>query len=393
MKHHGRYRSRRQTSDILGAALVALASLANTGESQRAIPEWSLGAAPLLVLGERGVAAEEFLRIRAVFRLANGVVAVLNGGTNEIRLFDERGLSLRSFGGTGSGPGEFRFASWAGRSGDTVFVFDNSLSRISGVILRGEPRLLDTWPVTARGTRGPLSVGGRLSDRRWLVATGVSPGWDGPPGVHRLPQSVGVIGADGTGEVSWIGEFPSAAFFVFSPTGNIQQASVGPIAFSPWFYSVASGQHVWLGESGADSLVRMEFGRGTRATLRLPLPRRTPPAALVAARRAREILAATNERSRTFADAKWSATYLPSTLPFFEALVPGPGGEIWIQDYVGVPTDSARYLVVGPDMVARAWVRVPSGVRLHDVGLDYVLGVHEDGDGVESVRLYRLSRR
>lgn len=393
MKHHGRYLSWRQTSDILGAALVALASLANTGESQRAIPEWSLGAAPLLVLGERGVAAEEFLRIRAAFRLSNGVVAVLNGGTNEMRLFDEHGRSIRSFGGTGSGPGEFRFISWAGRSGDTVFVFDNSLSRISGVILRGEPRLLGTWPVTARGTRGPLSVGGRLADGRWLVATGVSPGWDGPPGVHRLPQSVGVISADGTGEVSWIGEFPSAAFFVFSPTGNIQQASLGPIAFSPWFYSVASGQHVWLGESGADSLVRMEFGRGTRATLRLPLPRRTPPAALIASGRAREMLAATNERSRMRADAKWSATYLPPTLPFFEALVPGPGGEIWIQDYVGVRTDSARYLVVGPDMVARAWVRVPRGVRLHDVGLDYVLGVHEDGDGVESMRLYRLSRR
>jgi hypothetical protein len=264
---------------------------------------------------------------------------------------------------------------------------------MSGVILRDEPRLLGTWIITARGTRGPLSVGGRLSDGRWLVATGVSPGWDGPPGVHRLPQSVGIISADATGEVSWIGEFPSAAFFVFSPTGNIQQASLGAIAFSPWFYSAASGQYVWLGESGADSLLRMEFGRGTRATLRLPLPRRTPPAALIATGRAREMLAATTERSRAFTDAKWSATYLPSTLPFFEALVPGPGGEIWIQDYAGVPTDSARYLVVGPEMVARAWVRVPSGLRVHDVGVDYVLGVHEDGDGVESVRLYRLSRR
>jgi hypothetical protein len=377
----------------IGAAAILLVSLAKTGESQRAIPEWSLGAAPLLVLGERGVAGEEFLRIRAVFRLSNGVVAVLNGGTNEIRLFDEHGRSIRSFGGTGSGPGEFRFISWAGRSGDTVFVFDHSLGRISSVVLGGEPRLLGTWPVTARGTRGPLSVGGRLSDGRWLVATGVTPGWDGPPGVHRLPQSVGVISADGTGDVSWFGEYPSAAFFVFSPTGNIQQATFGAIAFSPWFYSAASGQHVWLGESGADSLVHMDFVRGTRATVRLPLPRRTPPAALVAARRAREMLAATNERSRAFTDAKWSSTYLPPSLPFFEALVPGPGGEIWIQDYAGVPTDSARYLVVGPDMVARAWVRVPSGLRVHEVGVDYVLGMHEDGDGVESVRLYRLSRR
>lgn len=45
-----------QTSYIIGAALVALASLANTGESQRAIPQWSLSAAPLLELGGRGAA-------------------------------------------------------------------------------------------------------------------------------------------------------------------------------------------------------------------------------------------------------------------------------------------------------------------------------------------------
>ena len=38
-------------------------------------------------------------------------------------------------------------------------------------------------------------------------------------------------------------------------------------------------------------------------------------------------------------------------------------------------------------------VSVTGGNRVREVGVDYVILVHEDPDGVESVRLHRLDRR
>jgi hypothetical protein len=375
------------------AALFTLSTRTHALQRQSALPEWSLSSAPVVSIGGDGTPNAEFLRIRAVFRLQTGLIVVVNGGTNEIRVFDARADLVRTFGRTGSGPGEFRFISWAGRSGDTAFVFDNGARRISTVRLGREPQLLGTLPVVAKGGQGLFGVNGRLLDARWLVTTWLSPGFEGPPGVHRLPGSAGLIAADATGDAKWLGDYASGAVFVHNPTGDIKQAAVGAIAFSPWFFAVASGPYVWLGESDGDSLVRFDSRDGKRSTLHLPLPRTVPSPSLVAAARARELSSVRDPRSRAFTEAKYSSTYVPRTLPYFESLVPGPEEELWVQRYAGVPTDSTRYLVIGSDLRPRAWVSVPRGVRVSEVGLDYLLGVHEDDDGVESVRLYRLLRQ
>jgi hypothetical protein len=183
------------------------------------------------------------------------------------------------------------------------------------------------------------------------------------------------------------------AIVVFNPTGNIRQAAVGPIAFGPYIHSVASGPFIWLGESGSDSVMRLDPRDGKRTTVRLPFRSAASRPSLIAAARARELASVRDPLGRTVTESKYSSAYLPRTLPFFESLVSGAEGELWVQSYAGVPTDSARYLVIGADLRSRAWVRVARGFRVREIGVDYTLGVHEDDDGVESVRLYRLSRR
>ena len=61
----------------------------------------------------------------------------------------------------------------------------------------------------------------------------------------------------------------------------------------------------------------------------------------------------------------------------------GPGGELWVQEAAADATDAVRYLVLGANGAPRAWVN----------GLEHVVAVHKDDDGVESVRVYRLTRR
>ncbi|HJU75882.1 MAG TPA: 6-bladed beta-propeller [Gemmatimonadaceae bacterium] len=377
---------------VSGATLLGI-SVAAAVQQQPSLREWTLARYPTLSIGGDGSPATEFLRVAGVFRLTANRIAVVNGATNEIRFFDSAGKLVHTFGRTGSGPGEFRQIGWVGRARDTLFVADHSLSRISTIATGGDPELVRSTLLTAQGARGNFFAGGRLRDGRWLVLTYTSPGWDGPPGVHRLPASAGLIAAAADGRVSWLAERPGLAVFVHNPTGNIRQASVGATAFSPNFYAVAEGPFVWLADSDSDSLERVNASTAERRAIRLPLPSVPPSRALVAAARAREEALARSDRAREWVKAKFSATYLPRQVPRFEALLPGPAGELWVQQYSGNRADSTRYLVLDGELRPLAWVRAGAGFRVREVGIDYALGVHEDADGVETVRLYQLTRK
>jgi hypothetical protein len=316
----------------------------------------------------------------------------VSGSTNEILLFSFDGRLVRTYGRTGAGPAEFRNVGWVGRSDDTLFVFDFASRRISTIANDSNPHLVRSTLLTAQGGRGLVFVGGRLLNGSWLVLTAATPGWDGPPGVHRLPASAGLVSAAGDGQVTWLAQRPGLAVVVYNPTGNIRQAVVGPIAFSPDFEAAARGHFVWFAESGADSLERFDTRTAERRVIRLPFPPARPAPALVEAARAREENTARDARSREWTKAKYSAKYLPKQLPRFEALLPGPSGELWVQQYSGIRSNSARYLVLDAELRPVAWVRVASGFRAQDVGVDYVLGVHEDDDGVETIQMFRLTR-
>lgn len=380
---------RRSVSATTTAFLLAGASAA----AQGGLATWSVSPVPLVTIGGDGVNSTEFSRIAAAFRLSNGLIAVANGATKEIRLFDQQGRYLRAFGRAGAGPGEFKSLEWVGRSGDTAFFFDFSLKRITAVVLGNEPRPVRTTMLTATSDRGSVFVSGKMPDGRWLVQTPASPGWDGPPGVHRLPTSIGLVEANGGGAVAWLGTFDGMAVFVHNPTGNLKQATVGASAFTPWVYAVASGPLIWFGDSDADSLNLFSAANDKRTSVRLAIPRRRPTTAMIDSARERELALSRSDQGRAFTAAKFSAERLPENLPFFGTLVPGPGGEVWVQEYRQLGTEPARYLVIGPTGLSRAWVIVPPGVRVRDVGLDYVVATHEDDDGVETVRVYTLSRK
>ena len=386
-----------RSQPLRAACSVCVALVSSRGltaqQTRSALTEWTVDKTPMLVIGEDGTRETEFLRIAGAFRLSTKWIAVVNGASNDIRLFDDHGRFVRSFGRRGSGPGEFELIGWVGRLHDTLFVADHSQQRVTVVALDKTPRLVRATRLTARGGRGYFGVEGRVRDGRWLVITSVSPGFNGPPTVHRLPMSAGLIAAAGDGDVSWLEERPGLAVFVHNPTGNIKQASVGLAAFSPYLHAVASGRFVWSAESGSELFERFDVENGERRSIRLPLPQVRPSGALVAAARAREEGLARDERGRAHVVAKFSSKNLPEYLPRFEALIPGPSGELWVQRYSGIHSDSAQYLVVDSALSPVAWVRVAAGFRVREAGVDYVLGVHQDEDGLETVRMYGLKRR
>ena len=372
--------------------MIALLALAFSAQVQAGIPTWTLSPTPTLTIEDDGTPAKEFVRIVGIARLSNGRIAIANRGTNDIRIFDAQGRYLATFGRTGEGPGEFRRLEMIAYSGDTVWFHDSALERISKVVLGQKPELAGTTRLTATGGQR-FFVSGRLADGRFVVSTYVQPTFEGPPGVHRLPGSIGIIARTGDGQVNWLGDFKNAAIFAHSPTSDLKQGSTGPIAFSPWLRSATGGGLIWIGDSAGDSIVVVRASDLTRFTVRLPIVTRAPDRALVDAARKQALVGNSDPVGKAFTEAKYSAKYLPERLPYFGLLHPGPQGELWVQTFAAELVNPVQYLVIDSNGQPRGQVSVPGGSRIREVGLDYVILVHENEDGVESVRIHRLDRR
>jgi hypothetical protein len=65
-------------------------------------------------------------------------------------------------------------------------------------------------------------------------------------------------------------------------------------------------------------------------------------------------------------------------------------GNLWVQEWKVVPYERRRFSIFDPDGRLVAAVTTPEGLRITDIGADYVLGVWRDENGVEFVRLHTL---
>jgi hypothetical protein len=130
----------------------------------------------------------------------------------------------------------------------------------------------------------------------------------------------------------------------------------------------------------------------SRFTVHLPLSTGPPSRDLINSERTAELALSQSPNGKAFTEAKYSARFLPERLPYFESLLPGPQGELWVQEYTGRRSSPAQYLIVDVNGRPKGRVNVPGGSRVREAGTDYVIVAHEDADGVESIRVHRLTR-
>lgn len=126
--------------------------------------------------------------------------------------------------------------------------------------------------------------------------------------------------------------------------------------------------------------------------MRFPNPPVALTNAVIEKARARELADATTQSARNDIAAKYQAKYLPKSQPAFSALLAGFGDELWIERFAEDPTALRRYVVVSEKGALVARVSAASQFRVIDVGRDYVAGIYKDVDGLESVRVYELTR-
>jgi hypothetical protein len=374
----------------VGIAPSVLLTSCAPDDATDTLSEYRLSQEPELTIGGDQTPETEFFRIALAWRLTSGGIAVVNRGSSDIRVFDARGRFLHAFGRTGEGPGEFRHIGWTAHFGDTAIVHDGTLRRITSATLEGTPRLVATRAIQA-ADEPDVAVVGRFADGSWMAYSLARPNMS-LRGLQRIPARVGVLAAEAVGSIRWLLESPDLPVLIHSPDADSKMVSVVTAAFPASLVILASGETAWLGDATADTLVLARADGESRHIHKLPYAPDSLSREWIDTARSREIAAARDQASRDLVAVKYSDPFLPRTLPAFQAFIAGPDGEVWIQRPADSPATAVSYTIFAATGEARARVASTPGFRVTDAGVDFVVGVHRDSDGVETVRKYTLIR-
>ncbi len=349
-------------------------------------------AEPDLVVGE--VSGDEpylFSRIRGAVPLPGGGLAVADGATARIRIFDAEGRFIRAFGGLGDGPSEFRQLGSLGLVGpDTLFAWDPSRMRLSFFSPEGTVHAsVDArdvgggWPPEA----DPLSTRTALLTQHVVDRVGGSDAGILP----RADSIVLHLATDGV-LADTIGRFPGLdrALVRSEMAPGMVLATNVPIPFGNVTVGRVAGARIVLARSDRGELRILDEAGRLEEIRRYPnLGGRRTPAAIEAAAAEFEVHFSGAQSRRHF-DELIEATSATDRVPPFTDLRASESGGVWLR---AVPTETdapPAWWVVAPDGLLAVRVELPAGFQLLHAGDQVVLGVVRDEMGVERVVRYGL---
>jgi hypothetical protein len=349
-------------------------------------PLWTVAPEPMVEIGAlEGDEPYQLSQVAGAIRLGDGRLLIANRGTQELRYYDPTGRHLLTVGREGEGPGEFRGLGMAvAGAGDTVVAYDFNLRRLSyfgpdGTFLRSVAlRFEGGFPVLI----GPLADGAWLSNRGFTF----SPGADGSDVIR---DTVPFLVFDSTGTLrDSVGRFPQFEYYV-ETEGSAAWASSLP-------FGRATEAATWRDRFYAGHTARYEIARYTTAgvpelVIRLeyaPVPVTGADVDTLKAER----MEGAQEQWRQRTERMFQKMPIPATFPAFADLTVDTDGHLWVLGYTRPGRQERRWTVFSPEGRALGSVETPPGLRVLDIGHDYVVGVWRDDLDVEYVRMHRLDR-
>jgi hypothetical protein len=378
-------RSNTIVADSAGVQIVT-----SMGPSWDEGERWIVDSEPLLDIGgNESDPHYDLFRVARAPRLSDGRVAVLNGGTSEVRYYDSTGTWLRSVGREGQGPGEFESTSGLYRlPGDTLLVYDINLRRMSRLAPDGS--FLPSISMAEAGGGMPIRPIGQLADGSW-AATGVNFfTMETQSGVTRPPLQLLHVASDLNQVTDTIAVLPGSQGWVETGTDESRRfMSVRSLPFglsSPY----AAGDSLIYAGDAAQFVIGVYRPDGTLVrSIRYQVPR-TPVTAEVIERLKADELSRIPESNRADHKAQWERMPMAELLPAFSAFTVDAGGNLWVIGPRVLPSDPASADVFSPDGKLLGQVDLPAGVSPYEIGRDYLLGVWKDEMELEHVRMYRI---
>lgn len=346
-------------------------------------PEVSIGALD-------GPESQQLFSVTDATRLPGGDLVVVNAGTSELRFFNGNGVHMRTVGGDGAGPGEFRSPQWIVVRFDTLVVFDpfQGTGRISYFSLTGE--FLSSLSLSVEGLPYPDPVtvlsDGTLLDTRGEASIG--PMEVGHVRFTNIPVRYPPSGSP----VDTIATVPGTEMFREEFRGGMAQSAV---PFGRVAYTAAGPDRIYLGNGEESEIEAFDFFGNHLMSVRFPMERTRVTPELV-----ERWIDATLEhpiyQARPYAaqraKRRFTETPVPTTMPAHGELLVDHAGRLWTRRYVPPWDGSNSWMVFDTDGMWLGDVNLPPGFQVLEVGDGYVLGLARDELEVEYVQLYEASR-
>ncbi len=347
---------------------------------------WRIGPEPTLSIGAvEGDPAYELFRVADATRLPDGRIVVANAGSAELRMFDETGAHLGTWGGEGEGPGEFGRGgpSGVGRwPGDSILASDTYARRFSVFDANGEHGRTTALPDPFFRLIGVLP-GGKL-----FVGTVSSfrpPDGEFPDGVARIELAYGLAEADGRSP-STLGTHPGAEW-----AANAEEMSVRPHPFSRSPIYAVWGELVVIGANDRYEIRAYATDGGLRRLVRRDHDARRPTRADLDAYFARRYENLSGEE-RSARMAEVADMTLTEAFPAFNTIRVDELAHLWVEEYRQPGETGRTWTVFDPAGRVLGFMETPPGLRVFEIGPDYILGAAYDEFRIEYVQLWPLDR-
>lgn len=334
----------------------------------------------------QGAPEYQLYRVQSGTILSDGRIAIVNQGTDEIRVYDANGRFLYAFGRAGDGPGEFRnvFLIWS-IGEDTLVVADYRPWRFSFFTAGGEfIRSVQPDPLYSNT---PETVG-LMSDGSFILGR---ESWAGEePGFNM--QHVTLVRHDKTGAtLDTIGVYNSRRIGILSR----ELRFMGSPIFEPRTSIVAAGERIVIARRGRPELAVLNSAGRLQRLIRWSTGDRTVTSDEVDTYR-NSILALYGDSGiqRRIAEARVSDDRpVNDIFPANGTVRIDQAWRLWVQRYPRPSwPDDLRWWVFGRDGRFLCHLVIPpmDTWDILEIGRDYLLTVQRDELDIEHVRIFNI---
>ena len=346
----------------------------------------ALSDEPILSIGAvEGDEPHLFHQVRDAARLSDGSIAVVDGSSREVRIFSAKGEHLRSMGGVGDGPGEFRgpWLLWV-LPGDTLWVGDYMPWRFNVFSPAGEfSRAVqpDPYQLHAFVRGGVLANGTSVNVTQAMTP----PGGNSAAPVTFLVEAHGPDGA----LIDTITALPGRSF---EPVSD-QPGFFLPTLFGASPLVAARGTDIAMTTARDPEVRILDEGFRLRRIVRWAEPAREVADIhlqafrddYVAERGGRASPGWNNGDEAAIANARTVADLFPTAAD----LMIGRDGRVWVKRFAR-PREEVAWMAFSPDGIFSCHLAPGPDLTPYEFGVDYLLALDVDDLDTERVVMHRL---
>lgn len=354
--------------------------------------DWRVDTVPQLSIGTlEGEDPYLLHQVRDAMKMSDGRIVVANRGSQELRVFDRDGVHLATWGGRGEGPGEFNsllaVAEW---QGDSLIAWYSQRERLSVFDLDGNfsRTMIPGDPGDGRDTPEEAFVNGTILVSRF------SPGGGGlGDGLVRPERQYAIVDAEGA-QVATVGLNQGTESYT-STSGDMFMVITIPFTRSTrtavWAgrFVVSPNDGYEIRAYGPAGMLELIVRRDHALIAPTPSHRDAYIERQVATRPPEEQA----ERRQSLRE-QLAEVPMPETFPAFDDIMADALGHLWIREYdvPGEERASPLWTVFDAEGRVLGFVETPPGLRIYEIGEDYLLGRTTDDLGVEYVQVWSLER-